>query len=53
MLHEFVVVGTQIWWRHVFYKMRRKNVITWNALIRGYGNHGQGEEAIQVFFEKI
>jgi pentatricopeptide repeat protein len=38
--------------RHFFDKMRRKNVITWNALICGYGNDGQGEEAIHVFSRK-
>ncbi|KAG9454258.1 hypothetical protein H6P81_007162 [Aristolochia fimbriata] len=35
--------------RRVFDKMPRKNVISWNALIAGYGNHGQGEEAVKMF----
>ncbi|KAL5059938.1 hypothetical protein RYX36_031544 [Vicia faba] len=35
--------------QHVFDKMRRKNIICWNALIGGYGNHGQGEKAVQMF----
>ncbi|KAF8409470.1 hypothetical protein HHK36_005546 [Tetracentron sinense] len=38
--------------RHVFDKMPRKNVISWNALIAGYGNHGRGIEAI-VMFEQM
>lgn len=35
--------------RHVFDRMPRKNVISWNALIAGYGNHGQGTEAVDLF----
>ncbi|KAL9667633.1 hypothetical protein QQ045_001996 [Rhodiola kirilowii] len=29
--------------------MHKKNVISWNALIAGYGNHGRGSEAVEVF----
>ncbi|XP_020570889.1 pentatricopeptide repeat-containing protein At5g50390, chloroplastic [Phalaenopsis equestris] len=35
--------------RHVFDKMSRRNLISWNALIGGYGNHGMGAEAVAVF----
>ena len=35
--------------RHVFDRMPCKNLISWNALIAGYGNHGRGNEAIQLF----
>lgn len=35
--------------RHVFDRMSCRNVISWNALIAGYGNHGRGEEAIEMF----
>lgn len=35
--------------RNVFDGMRCKNVISWNALIAGYGNHGRGEEAVELF----
>ena len=35
--------------RHVFNWVRCKNVISWSALIAGYGNHGQGEEAVEMF----
>ncbi|KAA0039490.1 pentatricopeptide repeat-containing protein [Cucumis melo var. makuwa] len=35
--------------RHVFDRMSCRNVISWNALIAGYGNHGRGEEAIDMF----
>lgn len=35
--------------RHVFDKMPNKNVISWNTLIAGYGNHGRGTEAIELY----
>lgn len=35
--------------RHVFDRMPKKNIISWNALIAGYGNHGRGVEAVEVF----
>ncbi|KAJ9163890.1 hypothetical protein P3X46_023513 [Hevea brasiliensis] len=35
--------------RNVFNKMPCKNVISWNALIAGYGNHGRGDDAIELF----
>ncbi|OIW01829.1 hypothetical protein TanjilG_15693 [Lupinus angustifolius] len=39
--------------RHVFDRMLCKNVISWNALIAGYGNHGMGEEAIEMFEQML
>ncbi|CAK9170286.1 unnamed protein product [Ilex paraguariensis] len=35
--------------RNVFERMPNKNVISWNALIAGYGNHGRGIEAVELF----
>ncbi|KAL2937452.1 hypothetical protein RDABS01_020901 [Bienertia sinuspersici] len=35
--------------RNVFDRMHNKNIISWNALIAGYGNHGRGEEAVELF----
>ncbi|KAJ7974398.1 Pentatricopeptide repeat-containing protein [Quillaja saponaria] len=39
--------------RHVFDRMPCKNVISWNALIAGYGNHGQGDEAVEMFEQML
>ncbi|XP_027351731.1 pentatricopeptide repeat-containing protein At5g50390, chloroplastic [Abrus precatorius] len=39
--------------RHVFDRMHRKNVISWNALIAGYGNHGQVAEAVEMFKQML
>ncbi|KAG9153552.1 hypothetical protein Leryth_008489 [Lithospermum erythrorhizon] len=35
--------------RNIFNNMPQKNVLSWNALIAGYGNHGRGIEAIELF----
>ncbi|TXG51283.1 hypothetical protein EZV62_023807 [Acer yangbiense] len=39
--------------RHVFDFMPRKNVISWNALIAGYANHGRGAEAVELFEQML
>ncbi|KAL2457265.1 Pentatricopeptide repeat-containing protein [Forsythia ovata] len=39
--------------RHVFEKMPKKNVLSWNALISGYGNHGRGIKAVELFERMI
>eukprot|EP01018_Ginkgo_biloba_P036783 Gb_13100 [translate_table: standard] len=33
----------------VFGKMINRNVISWNSMIAGYAQHGQGREALKVF----
>lgn len=35
--------------QRVFDSMPSKNLLSWNALIAGYGNHGRGEEALERF----
>eukprot|EP01018_Ginkgo_biloba_P025036 Gb_28343 [translate_table: standard] len=35
----------------VFNKMFKKNVVSWTAMIAGYGNHGNGNEAVCLFEE--
>jgi len=35
--------------RNVFERMPRSNLISWNALIAGYGYHGMGDKAIEMF----
>eukprot|EP01018_Ginkgo_biloba_P008462 Gb_26311 [translate_table: standard] len=35
--------------RNVFDKMRRRVVVSWNAMIGGYAMHGCGKQALQLF----
>ncbi|KAK9167525.1 hypothetical protein Scep_002716 [Stephania cephalantha] len=35
--------------RYVFNSMVQKNFISWTSLMTGYGMHGRGEEALQIF----
>jgi len=40
--------------RHIFNLIgRRRNVVSWNSLISGYGMHGFGRESVKVFEEMI
>ncbi|KAK9158897.1 hypothetical protein Scep_005471 [Stephania cephalantha] len=39
--------------RRVFDRMDRRDVVSWNSMISGYGVHGFAEEAIMVFKEMI
>eukprot|EP01018_Ginkgo_biloba_P037427 Gb_17092 [translate_table: standard] len=33
----------------LFNKMSERNVVSWNAMIAGYGMHGHGEDALETF----
>lgn len=35
--------------RHVFGEMPRRNLSSWNSMIMGYAQHGQGNDALQLF----
>lgn len=37
--------------RKLFYTMAKKDVVSWNAMISGYAQHGHGERAIKLFDE--
>lgn len=37
--------------RVVFDNMKQRNAVSWTSLMTGYGMHGRGEEALQVFDE--
>lgn len=39
--------------RRLFDTMREKNVVTWNAMISGYGLHGHGQKALLLFDEML
>lgn len=37
--------------RKIFDMMRDRHVTTWNAMIDGYGTHGHGKDAIDLFYK--
>lgn len=39
--------------RSLFDSMGEKNVVTWNAMISGYGLHGHGREALMLYHEML
>ncbi|KAK6126984.1 hypothetical protein DH2020_039273 [Rehmannia glutinosa] len=39
--------------KSLFDMMGEKNVVTWNAMISGYGLHGHGNEALKLFDEML
>ncbi|ESQ54128.1 hypothetical protein EUTSA_v10024455mg [Eutrema salsugineum] len=39
--------------RRLFDLMPKKNEVTWNTMISGYGLHGQGHEALNIFSEML
>ncbi|KAL7598793.1 hypothetical protein Lser_V15G26575 [Lactuca serriola] len=39
--------------KRVFDQMVRRDVVSWNAMISGYGMHGFGEKAIEVYNEML
>ncbi|XP_021756781.1 pentatricopeptide repeat-containing protein At4g30700-like [Chenopodium quinoa] len=39
--------------RELFDAMPEKNVVSWNAMISGYGLHGLGHEAVSLFYEML
>ncbi|XP_031479162.1 pentatricopeptide repeat-containing protein At3g49740 [Nymphaea colorata] len=41
--------GCLSWSRDVFYRLRQKDVVSWNAMIAAYAQHGEGEEALGCF----
>ncbi|KAF9621817.1 hypothetical protein IFM89_028255 [Coptis chinensis] len=36
---------------HLFLGMPRRDLATWNAMIKGLSIHGQGKEALEIFFQ--
>ncbi|KAH7568924.1 hypothetical protein ACOSP7_012035 [Xanthoceras sorbifolium] len=37
--------------REVFDSMRESNVVAWTAMISGYGMHGSGTQAVELFYQ--
>ncbi|XP_072970144.1 pentatricopeptide repeat-containing protein At3g26782, mitochondrial [Typha angustifolia] len=61
-LEENVYVGTSVvdmycksgrveMARKAFNRMKEKNILSWSSMVAGYGMHGRGPEALEVFDE--
>ncbi|KAF8009121.1 hypothetical protein BT93_J0190 [Corymbia citriodora subsp. variegata] len=51
LLTMYAKCGTMDLARKVFDQMPDRNVVSWNAMIMGYGIHGHGEKALEMFLE--
>ncbi|XP_077215332.1 pentatricopeptide repeat-containing protein CRR2, chloroplastic-like [Tasmannia lanceolata] len=53
LLTMYVKSGSLEAGRRVFEQMCKKDIVSWNSMISGYGIHGFGADAIRVFEEMI
>ncbi|GMY35596.1 pentatricopeptide repeat-containing protein At4g30700 [Fagus crenata] len=53
LIDMYAKCGSIVEARRLFDLMMDKNVVTWNAIISGYGLHGHGNEAINLFNEML
>lgn len=49
LIDMYVKCGSIVEARCIFEGMDNKNVVSWNAMISGYGLHGQGAEALRLY----
>eukprot|EP01018_Ginkgo_biloba_P030196 Gb_04417 [translate_table: standard] len=49
LIDMYAKCGSLIIARQVFEMMFKRNVVTWNTMIAGYGMHGYGEKAVTLF----
>ncbi|KAJ7528126.1 hypothetical protein O6H91_16G085100 [Diphasiastrum complanatum] len=49
LIYMYSKCGSELDAREVFNTMPERNVFSWTAIISAYANHGQGEEAINLF----
>lgn len=53
LVDMYAKCGSIVEARQLFNLMTEKNVVTWNAMISGYGLHGDGHEALKLFNEML
>lgn len=49
VLDLYVKCGSLAYSRKAFNKMKERNIISWSTMICGYGMHGHGREALNLF----
>ncbi|KAA8516729.1 hypothetical protein F0562_016765 [Nyssa sinensis] len=53
LINMYARCGNLVRAQAIFDDMPEKNLVSWTAIIGGYGMHGQGEMAVQLFEEMI
>ncbi|XP_065848712.1 pentatricopeptide repeat-containing protein At4g30700 [Euphorbia lathyris] len=53
LIDMYAKCGSILEARQLFDLMPEKNVVTWNAMISGYGLHGHGHKALELFYEML
>eukprot|EP01018_Ginkgo_biloba_P034186 Gb_33064 [translate_table: standard] len=53
LIDMYAKCGTVDIARNVFDKMSKRNVVSWSAMIAGYGMHGRGKDALRLFSEML
>ncbi|KNA07902.1 hypothetical protein SOVF_167570 [Spinacia oleracea] len=53
LIDMYAKCGSLTMARELFDAMPEKNVVSWNAMISGYGLHGLGHEAVSLFNEMV
>jgi pentatricopeptide repeat protein len=49
LIDLYVKCGRLVYARKMFDRMQERNIISWSTLISGYGIHGHGKEALNLF----
>ncbi|KAF8033735.1 hypothetical protein BT93_C0100 [Corymbia citriodora subsp. variegata] len=53
LIDMYAKCGSIVEAQRIFDSMQEKNVVTWNSMICGYGLHGHGKEALDLFTEML
>ncbi|GLT94614.1 hypothetical protein SLE2022_123430 [Rubroshorea leprosula] len=51
LIDMYIKSGLLRYARNIFQSMSKKNVVTWNSMIAGYGSHGECDRALSLFHE--
>ncbi|PWA96930.1 tetratricopeptide-like helical domain-containing protein [Artemisia annua] len=51
LLTMYAKCGAMDMAKQVFNEMPEKTIVSWNSMIMGYGMHGEGEKALEMFLE--
>ncbi|MCL7046438.1 hypothetical protein MKW94_022591 [Papaver nudicaule] len=49
LIDLYVKCGSLEYARKVFQRMQKRNLVSWSTIISGYGMHGRGREALDLF----